>query len=308
MKKIVPLLLLIFLAFGAFSQDRIYYKNGTIREAKVLELSKSEIVFKRADNLEGPTYREFLSTVDKLVFANGTVENFAAQSTAPVTPASPVTPVAPVAPAVVEAKEAKSFVYKKNILGFSITDVIFRRVGVSFEHIFANGYLGCKIPVTFGLASNQTMDVDYLNSYSTQNQQEQYYYSSTPTDETKYTSIVRKNTFGLELNVYPFGQHAAAFFVGPAFYYGNIDYTYQELKYYVVNPSGSYPYYDYKITTKDAKGTSYSGMINTGFAFKSSTNFSLNLQIGLGFRQNNTEFEDYTATIFNPAFQVGYTF
>ena len=49
-------------------------------------------------------------------------------------------------------------------------------------------------------------------------------------------------------------------------------------------------------------------MINTGFAFKSSTNFSLNLQIGLGFRQNNTEFEDYTATIFNPAFQVVYTF
>ena len=40
------------------AQDVIIYRNGDEVASKVLEIKQSEIVFKKFDNLNGPTYTE----------------------------------------------------------------------------------------------------------------------------------------------------------------------------------------------------------------------------------------------------------
>ena len=305
MKLLSTLFWFLFLLANCFAQDRIYYKNGNVAEAKILEISKDEIVFKKASNPDGPTYRELKSTIDKLVYSNGTVESFAG------TPEPQKITIEAPQSKQPEEKVKPEWVFKKNAITYSVSDVLFKRATFAFEHLFGKGYIGIKIPISFGLGSNKVFDVDYLNSYNNDNsttQQQYNYVNYTPPDERSYTSIVRKNTFGLELNAYPFGQHKVSFFVGPAFYYGLIDYGYSETRYTITNSTYYYQNYITNVTYNKAKSNSYSGMINTGFAFKSNSDFSINLQIGLGFRQNKTDFDDYTATVISPSFQIGYTF
>ena len=66
-KVVFPFFILILVSLVSFAQDRIYYKNGNVAEAKILEISKEEIAFKKASNQDGPTYRELKSTIDKIV-------------------------------------------------------------------------------------------------------------------------------------------------------------------------------------------------------------------------------------------------
>ncbi len=293
----------LLLALSGFAQDKIYFKNGNTEAAKILEINKDDVAFKKNSNPDGPTYRELKTKIDKIVYANGTTENFGFMKVEQIK----------IAPATLtenstDSKKEPDFVFKKNDITFSVSDVLFKRATFAYERIFGKGYIGVKIPVSFGLGSNKVFDVDYLNSYNDDGNTQNYYYSYyVPADETNYTSIIRKNTFGLELKAYPFGQKPVSFFVGPAFYYGLLDIAYQETR-YILDNSGGYNNYTSIITAKKDKTTSYSGLINTGFVFKSTTDFTIHLQIGLGFRKNNASFEEYTATIFNPSFQIGYTF
>lgn len=309
MKQLVLFFGMFLLAVCAFAQDRIYFKNGKITEAKILEINKTDISYKRQDNPDGPTYRDLKTDIDKLVYANGMVENF---TVAKKEIQNNTAPAVTAAPEKTQEPEKAKWQFKRNAITYSVSDVLFKRATLAYEHILGTGYLGIKIPVSFGLGSNKVFDVDYLNSYTNQNASDQYYYENyVPPDESKYTSIIRTNTVGVEFNAYPFGQHPVSFFVGPAFYYGWVDYKYDETHYFsVLAGTGSYTYttYDYTVKSKKDKCISYSGMINTGFAFKNSSDFSINLQIGLGFRQNKTNFDDYTATLISPSFQIGYIF
>ncbi len=299
-------IILIFICgflFNAEAQDRIHYKSGNMLEVKMLEVSSTEVVYKKANNIDGPTYHELKSLISKVEYANGTTDIFAVQPAK----ANEVVPKTAVAPAV-EPSKAAPFEYKKNALTYTVSDALFRRITIAYERIFANGHLSVKVPVSFGLASNKLFDVDYLNSYSTNdNNNNYYYYNSPPSNELNYTSIIRKQTFGLELFAYPFGQHPVSFYVGPAFYYGLVDYKIEETIYYSISPS---PYSSYGSYTQESSGScvSYSGMINTGLSFAGNSNFAVLMQIGLGFRQNRTDFDDYAATIFNPSFHIGYKF
>jgi hypothetical protein len=301
-KSIFSFLFVFAFSLSAMAQDKIFYRNGAVEEAKILEINKDNIAFKKANNPDGPTYRELKIKIEKIVFANGTVENFTLPPNQPISIGPRV-----VLPSEIPASKPDTFMYKKNIISYSVSDVLFKRATLAYEHIFGKGFLSLKVPVSFGLGSNNIMDVDYLNSYIDDGDGDYYNYNSVPADENRYTSIVRKNTFGLELNAYPFGQKAASFFIGPGFYYGFLEYKYDEIR-YILDRSNGFNNYNSVITPKQGKSNSYSGLINTGFVFKAKTNFTVNLQIGLGFRKNNVSFEEYTATIFNPSFQIGYAF
>ncbi|MBL0049573.1 MAG: hypothetical protein IPP32_15920 [Bacteroidetes bacterium] len=307
--------ILVFIICSLFTfklraQDRMFFKNGDMVEAKILEVSSSEIVYKKATNPDGPSYHELKSNVSKIEFANGTVEVFSSPKTETIK-ISRAVPSESNPAAASETPKAKepTFVAKKNSFSYNLTDAFFKRITIGYERIIANGFLGVKIPVSFGLGSNKVFDVDYLNSFQDNNNDQYYNYNAVPNEEVKYTSILRKNTFGLELNVYPFGQRPVSFFVGPSFYYGLIKIKYEETTYKLVtNSSSYYNYYDTFINYKEASTISLSGMINTGFAFNTNSNFSMIVQIGLGFRQNNTDFDDYTATLLVPSYHLAYKF
>lgn len=75
MKRILtPLLLLSGLLTGTltYGQDNIVLKNGTEIKAKVLEVSATQIKYRKQDNLDGPVYTSGVGEVLLINYANGT--------------------------------------------------------------------------------------------------------------------------------------------------------------------------------------------------------------------------------------------
>lgn len=75
--KINIIIVLIFLCTNfSYSQDLITTKNGDIVKAKVLEITTSEIKYKKIDNLSGPTYSILKSDVFSINYKNGSKDVF----------------------------------------------------------------------------------------------------------------------------------------------------------------------------------------------------------------------------------------
>jgi len=67
---------LIWISQTAFSQDTIVKKNNELVAAKILEVSTTQIKFKKWNNQDGPAYFESLSEITSIKYANGTVDTF----------------------------------------------------------------------------------------------------------------------------------------------------------------------------------------------------------------------------------------
>jgi hypothetical protein len=77
MKKIIlTTLTTIFTLTLCFSQDMITTRSGESIQAKVLEVSQTEIKYKKFDNPEGPVYWILKSVVLMVKYENGTVDVF----------------------------------------------------------------------------------------------------------------------------------------------------------------------------------------------------------------------------------------
>ena len=75
MKVFSGLLMMMF--FGTLqAQDIIITKDAGRIEAKILEVSKSEIKYKKQSNLEGPTFILGVEDLNSVIYANGEVQVF----------------------------------------------------------------------------------------------------------------------------------------------------------------------------------------------------------------------------------------
>ena len=70
------------------AQDLIVLKNGSILEARVLEISQTEIRYKRFDHLDGPTIVIPIDDVLSIRYENGRQESFADRTPVSVQPTS----------------------------------------------------------------------------------------------------------------------------------------------------------------------------------------------------------------------------
>jgi hypothetical protein len=59
-----------------FAQDSIYKRNGDIITAKVLEISSSEVTYKRLDLPNGPMFSEDKANISFIKYSNGNKEEF----------------------------------------------------------------------------------------------------------------------------------------------------------------------------------------------------------------------------------------
>lgn len=73
--------MMLFGAISSFAQDLITTKDGTDIEAKILEVSTSEIKYKKFNNLEGPTFTLPKSDILIVRYENGENEIFNNSST-----------------------------------------------------------------------------------------------------------------------------------------------------------------------------------------------------------------------------------
>ncbi len=74
-RVLLPLLCLL-LSVTAYAQDTLTLRNGREHLVKVLEINPTEVVYKRFDNLEGPTIIVLKADVARIVYANGAREEF----------------------------------------------------------------------------------------------------------------------------------------------------------------------------------------------------------------------------------------
>ena len=77
MKRLLLSLALVLAAsLGALAQDIIILRNSEKIEAKIVEISSTEIAYKKADYTDGPTFRLDISEVSSVIYANGDVQAF----------------------------------------------------------------------------------------------------------------------------------------------------------------------------------------------------------------------------------------
>ncbi|MDQ2769683.1 MAG: hypothetical protein M3Y54_04190 [Bacteroidota bacterium] len=111
MRQTILLFLLALLAGSAAqAQDLLTKRNGEELSVKILEITPSEVRYRRADNPDGPLISIWRSDVFMIRYANGTRENLSGAplpATTPAAPASAATsPAAPQAAVVTPAPAA----------------------------------------------------------------------------------------------------------------------------------------------------------------------------------------------------------
>jgi hypothetical protein len=74
--KWIPLVLCLLLNMFSHAQDTIVQRNGTRFAAKVLEIDKTDIKYKKFENTEGPSYVMPVKEISMIRYKNGTVDTF----------------------------------------------------------------------------------------------------------------------------------------------------------------------------------------------------------------------------------------
>jgi hypothetical protein len=106
MKKLFFILALIVATFTVNAQDFIIRNDGSEISAKVLEISKTEVRFKKTENIDGPTYVESVKDLLMIRFAKGGNTIFKKEETKSEPSAPNPTIVAP-SPTVVTEKPTR---------------------------------------------------------------------------------------------------------------------------------------------------------------------------------------------------------
>jgi hypothetical protein len=76
MKIVFILCIALFVSFSSFCQDILIHRNGEEIKAKVIEITPTEIAYKKFDNISGPTYKIFKSEVFMIKYESGEKEVF----------------------------------------------------------------------------------------------------------------------------------------------------------------------------------------------------------------------------------------
>jgi hypothetical protein len=96
LKKCFILLILTSFIHGRTSaQDTIIKRNKEQIIAKIIEISPTEVKYKRADLPDGPTYTEGKSGISVIKYSNGSIDDFNPVIKKTETPVTPVVPEAP---------------------------------------------------------------------------------------------------------------------------------------------------------------------------------------------------------------------
>ena len=90
MKNYLFIFSFLFLPLTLAAQDTLIMKNGDEIPAKVLEISPTEIVYKKYDNLEGPVIVVYKSTVFMIKYQNGTKDVFTEETLTATEPIKPL--------------------------------------------------------------------------------------------------------------------------------------------------------------------------------------------------------------------------
>lgn len=76
MRKILFVVALMASSLAASAQDVLVRKNGDVENVKVLEVTPTEVKYKKASNPDGPTFSDKRSGLISVKYANGEIQKF----------------------------------------------------------------------------------------------------------------------------------------------------------------------------------------------------------------------------------------
>ena len=94
MKKIMFFLITTMMTLCAYAQDVIVTKDSKKIDAKILEVSKSEIKYKEFDYQDGPTFTIGVEDINSIIYANGKVVLYNQEKTNEAPPKAEQEPIA----------------------------------------------------------------------------------------------------------------------------------------------------------------------------------------------------------------------
>lgn len=286
--KIMKLIAALFLFQKvAISQDKLVRTNSEIVLSKVIEITQTEVRYKKFDNLDGPVYTEDKSNFVSVIFENGKIEAIVAnqQNTndkhngkARFTALNPK---------------------YKNTIDFDFFSLYTADVSLQYTHYLKNEHFAITVPFRIGWYY-KTFNGMYLlmeenNNYYTYNN---YYYYSESDDRPKGFKLLTG------VNVKYFYKKAVKFrgYIAPEFIVG----VHQE--------SRKYTYYDYNTqiqyvnTFKHTAGTL--GIMGVwGFQAVPSPRVTIKLEIAGGYAgMIGKDISQHNTFVGRATFAVGYNF
>jgi len=85
MKKLLIVIIGLFISYVSYAQDVIYKNDKTEIKAKVLEITDAQIKYKKFELLDGPTYNINIDEVFMIIYKNGQKEIMAQKRKEPAT-------------------------------------------------------------------------------------------------------------------------------------------------------------------------------------------------------------------------------
>jgi hypothetical protein len=130
MKKVISIfVILLFASSFAFSQDEIFFNSGDRVNAKVMEISKNQVKYKKFSNLDGPLVIVNKKDVKKIIYQNGEEDVFTSNT--------------------------PELGFNQNIFAYNIFDVVYSQFAFSYEHISKSGKMSFFIPISIGYGDGE---------------------------------------------------------------------------------------------------------------------------------------------------------
>ena len=129
---------IISTVISALAQDVIIKRNDSKIDAKIIEVQRNEIRYKKFTNPDGPYYTISKKDVAEIRYQNGEVESF------------------------LEERELGSTEFGRHLVSYNAFALLFSNVNLSYEHFFPSGKVSLKFPVTFGFSNNK-METSFQN-------------------------------------------------------------------------------------------------------------------------------------------------
>ena len=265
--------LLLAITLTAFAQDKIYTNEGNTIEAKVISISPSKVLYKRFENQAGPEYNLPLRDIKKIVYQNGTVDEFNGRT---FTPAKKTD------------RRGNARTKARYELGNNIVSVIpgaytyaFEGnmndpgVGICYErNLERNGHLSVVLPILYNFSSDKDF-VNYLSSSSSSYAGAGNYHSVSFMPGVKFYPASNKNRVRYSLGLSIFAT------------FGSEPYTAYDRSYYARSSSNPQDWH-YSVY-----GLLFSNSLNASVT----KHFFIGIDINAGMPLSDNRDKDYNSTI-----------
>ena len=214
LKKYLIITCLIFISSIYYSQDKIFFKNGTSVICKIAAISENTITYKdtTANSLSNTVSKKDILIAE---FKTGQIYIFgSAENSLSVNSDLPMENREQRKQRKMKEWQEKEQQLPNGILGFYPVQIVAGRLTVSYERLFANKSMGVTIPVSLTYDMAGVLDALTTPSSSSTN-------SNTTTNSTARPTKSGVGVIsGIDLNYYHDLKPQLKYFFGPRFRYG----------------------------------------------------------------------------------------